>query len=214
MLLDLIAPPICGLCKEPSGLSGMDLGICLGCLLLEYRLCDTPESKILIRERMWSSWVAAGYRLGGGAVKSLIYKFKYAGRKKVAFLLGREVALGWQPPEEEFQLVPVPIHRRRKMVRGYNQTEAIARGMSSVWGTEVNCKLLQRSAHRKSLTSSGRWKRADELEGVIELTQSSHSTPVVLVDDVLTTGATLRACRDILENANIRVIGAAVIALA
>lgn len=212
MLLDLIAPPTCVNCNETRDISG--LGICFNCILLEYRFEPSREEIVLIKERFYSPWVAAGYRLGGGTLKRLIYKFKYAGRKKVAFKLGQELAQRWRPPDEEFNLVPVPIHPLRKLKRGYNQTEIIARGMSSIWKVQIETKVLVRGRNTKTLTSSGRWQRADQLKGVIKVKEYSSILPVILVDDVLTTGATVRACRDVLENSGIRVLGVAVIALA
>ena len=214
MILDLIVPQTCKKCGDPSGLNESRLGVCMSCMLNEFSMMDSVESRILIKERIQSPWVAAGFRLGEGAIKSLIYKFKYAGRSKVAFDLGREVASNWVPPEIEFALVPVPIPWRRKLKRGYNQTEWIAKGMKSIWGAEVFSRALIRSKHTSSLTNAGRWKRADELVGVIKVGPLPPGIPIVLVDDVLTTGTTLRACRDVLENAHFKVIGAAVIALA
>lgn len=211
MLLDLIIPKTCKYCGSAEVLS---IDICLSCILSEFILEDIPECRILIKERMHVRWAVAGYRLGEGAIRSLIYKFKYAGKKKLAFKLGVEIAQRWKPPDLSFYLVPIPIHQKRKFKRGYNQTEIIARGMASIWNVDVVADALRRTSHTKSLTSAGRWQRADELKGVLEVGSQSLNGAVVLVDDVLTTGATLRACRDVLENANIEVIGAAVIALA
>jgi len=67
MLLDLIAPPTCVNCDETRYIS--DLGICINCSLLEYRFEPSPEEIVLVKERFYSPWVAAGYRLGGGTLK-------------------------------------------------------------------------------------------------------------------------------------------------
>ena len=214
MILDLIVPQTYRKCGNPSGLNESRLGVCMSCMLNEFYMMDSVESRILIKERIQSPWVAAGFRLGEGAIKSLIYKFKYAGRSRVAFDLVREFASNWVPPKIEFAVVPLPIPWRRKLKRGYYQTEWIAKGMKSIWGADVFSRALIRSKHTSSLTTAGRWKRADELVGVIKIGPLPPGIPIVLVDDVLTTGTTLRACRDILENAHFKVIGAAVIALA
>lgn len=192
----------------------MALGVCVSCMVDEFAFDDSQECRVLVKERIYVEYAVAGFRLGEGALRSLIYRFKYAGRKKVAYLLGSEIALRNDPPREVFSLVPVPIHRWRKVKRGYNQTEGIADGVARVWGVSVLKNVIVRREHTKTLTSAGRWQRADELKGVLDLGDQRPEGGVVLVDDVLTTGATLRACRDILENAKIEVIGVVVIAIA
>ena len=111
-------------------------------------------------------------------------------------------------------LVPVPHHWRRRLSRGYNQAELLAEGMKSVWDVEVNTSLLSRSLHKKSLTSSSRVNSSEKIKDVFKATDYQCEKQIVLVDDVLTTGSTLRALRCILEEKGSTVLGAAVLALA
>ena len=88
--------------------------------------------------------------------------------------------------------------------------------MSQIWNVEVDTRSIQRTAHKASLTGSDRRKRAEVIDGVFERGKEygDLETPVLIVDDVLTTGSTLRACRQLLEDSGRTVLGAVVLAIA
>ena len=108
------------------------------------------------------------------------------------------------------------LHWKRKFSRGYNQSELLAKGMAEVWKVEIDICSLKRGVHKKSLTGSNRISRSKMVKDVFYYNKGccDIETPVILVDDVLTTGSILRACRDLLEENKRIVLGAAVLALA
>ena len=107
-------------------------------------------------------------------------------------------------------LVPVPLHWRRLVRRGFNPPQALAEGLAMGWGCEVQPKLMRRLRHRVSLTSATRAARQSALRGTFGVPEDwRRALPdrVVLVDDVLTTGATFRACQQVLEAQGVKVVG-------
>ena len=135
---------------------------------------------------------------------------------KLLYKLGQWFAQNNPLPHDDVVLIPIPLHWKRKLSRGYNQAELLARGMASVWDVEVDTWSLKRGAHKKSLTGFGRKTRTQIVNEVFYYENGfcDIQTPVILIDDVLTTGATLRSCRNILEEKGRTVLGAAVLALA
>jgi ComF family protein len=93
-------------------------------------------------------------------------------------------------------IIPVPLHPRKLRKRGYNQSQCFAEGLSDITGIPVMANILVRKAHSSTQTKKSRyerWKNVEDIFGVVrpELIRGRH---VLLVDDVITTGATVEAC--------------------
>lgn len=129
-----------------------------------------------------------------GAARELVHALKYQGRGDVARFLARRAASSraLTPP---LTLVPVPLHPRRERARGYNQSELLARALAECLpGLTVDLALARRRPTR-SQTRLDRAARAANVAGVFALVdrQAVAGRRVLLVDDVVTTGATLVA---------------------
>lgn len=131
-----------------------------------------------------------------GKLQKLLHALKYKDSPQVGVYLGK--FLGEVLVENNFlngieTLVPVPLHKRKEIQRGYNQSEKIAQGLSQVSGIPINTQLIQRKQFTETQTRKNalsRWLNVSEafaLEG--EVPQG-----ILLIDDVITTGATLEAC--------------------
>ncbi len=140
----------------------------------------------------------------GSAYQTLLHDLKYRGNKRAGLYLGQ--LLGYELKDTDFSgcnlLVPVPLHQKRFRARGYNQSEIIARGVSEIMNIPVVSTLLRRKGHHRSQTSMGRYER---FENVSDNFQIARNPPpgmdgkrILLIDDVVTTGATLEACCQIL----------------
>jgi len=144
----------------------------------------------------------------GSVYQSLIHEMKYRGNRKAGIYLGR--LLGQELKHGIFAecdlLVPVPLHQRRMRKRGYNQSELIARGISEITRIPLKANLVRRVQYQRSQTSMSRQERFDNMEKAFSFCGTPpdlHNKKILIVDDIVTTGATLEACgRLFLENFN------------
>ena len=134
-----------------------------------------------------------------GKVQHLIHELKYKGNGDAGVFLGQE--LGKSIKEAPlFQgidfLIPVPLHPKREKERGYNQSLMIAKGMAEVLSIPIGEKYLVRSvntATQTHKTKEERWENVKDIF-VVRHPEQLEGKYVLLIDDVLTTGATLEAC--------------------
>ena len=131
--------------------------------------------------------------------QSLFYEFKYKGRNDVAILLGK--LFGFELQHITFFkntgciLVPIPLHPSKQSQRGYNQSEEICKGLSESLQLPINTTALIRAETGVSQTRKNRIARWESLQSVFYLNDHSlNNKHVMLVDDVLTTGATFEVC--------------------
>jgi ComF family protein len=135
----------------------------------------------------------------GGRVQHLIHKIKYEGRQELALQLGRMLGerLRQSPDFQDIDLVsPIPLHPRRLRWRGYNQAACLAQGIAETLQKPFEEEALARVQFKKSQTRKGRIERLKNVQEsfVVKNPDLLLHKHVLLVDDVLTTGATLEAC--------------------
>jgi ComF family protein len=138
-----------------------------------------------------------------GNLRKLIHQLKYRGRKEVGLFLGRHFASEVQGSgffSDAEVVIPVPLHPSRERKRGYNQSYYIARGISDVLGIPIDTRSLYRTHTSDSQTHKSRLERWQSVEKAFALrgTQDLEDKHILLVDDVITTGATLEACTQVL----------------
>lgn len=150
---------------------------------------------------------AAGFfhYVRGSYYARLLQKLKYQGRKEIGIELGRLYGLDLAGSEFQQQnlIVPVPLHPSRERKRGYNQSLLIAKGLSETLGIPVETSLLRRTSRTSTQTRRGRFDRFINMEGRFEAVslETCPKKSLLLVDDVITTGATIEACGICLEEA-------------
>ncbi|MBQ9170105.1 MAG: ComF family protein [Bacteroidaceae bacterium] len=137
---------------------------------------------------------------------NLIINFKFHGMSDLAVKLGRWAAMEAQRLdfwEGVDALVPVPLTRWRRWKRGYNQAEMLARGMAEVTGLPV-VNLIKRTKNRKPQSTLKGEARLKNAEGIYRASVPDEwrGKTFVIVDDVMTTGATLGACSEALQHAD------------
>ena len=135
----------------------------------------------------------------GNALQQLIHAFKYRGHQEIGIFLGEELGkeISATPGAENIHLIiPVPLHPRKKKKRGFNQSEIIADGIAKRLNAEVNSTILKRKAYSSTQTRKTKYERWQNVENIFELKnpQLIKNRHIILIDDVITTGATLEAC--------------------
>ncbi|MCO5260317.1 MAG: hypothetical protein M9916_09255 [Crocinitomicaceae bacterium] len=129
--------------------------------------------------------------------KPILTALKYKNRPDVGVFFGRMLGnqLKNNPKFSSIDaLIPVPIHRKKRYIRGYNQSEQIVKGIVQTWNVHKDFKILERNKHTGSQTKLNRFNRWDNAEGLFTPDTSINKYKhIALVDDVITTGSTLEA---------------------
>lgn len=151
--------------------------------------------------------------MGAGTGESIVYALKYEGWRRVATAMAERMArVSWPADvvEERTAIVPVPLSQERQRERGFNQSLVVATALAPLWGTEVLSEVLIRSSATASQTQLTPGERKSNVAGAFAVPASARSTVrgahFVLLDDVVTTGSTLRACASVLFAAGARTI--------
>jgi ComF family protein len=162
------------------------------------------------------SYARAGARYGD-LVREALHAFKFGGRRALAAPLGdllAEAVQGGLPLGLPDLLLPVPLHPRRERERGFNQSLLLARRLGRAWGRPVRDDVLSRVVATPSQTALAAAARRGNVRGAFrlrhpELIAGRH---VVVVDDILTTGATLSECARTLQEGGPTTVGVLTVA--
>lgn len=165
------------------------------------------EAKFYGRVELLFAWSYLYFHQDGIAQKLLHY-LKYKNTPDVGIELGKRYAYEIKSVLENYHLdmiIPVPLHFKRLKKRGYNQSEKFAQGISLVTGIPV-INGLKRTKATSTQTAKNRVERWSNVDNIFKIDKEEiKGKRVLLVDDVITTGATIEACVQELENANCKV---------
>ncbi len=178
--------------------------ICLHCMerLPQTRFhmhANNPVEKIFWGRLPLSSVSSHYYFSKDSLLQHLMHEFKYNGKKELGEFFGGQMGDAFlQSNRFRFidALVPLPLFTRRERIRGFNQATVLCEGIASVMNLPVLKKVIQRNKHTETQTHKGRIERWKNIEGKFTLTDGAaiSNRHILLVDDVITTGATLEAC--------------------
>lgn len=205
---DFFFPRICVCCGKL--LFSQEEGLCVSCMssLPLTGIRNTPENEM---ERLfWGIFpieraTSLYYYARGGSVSKILHGMKYYGRKRLCGQMGRVIATELSNTgffDGIDCIIPVPLHKSRLRDRGYNQSEMLAKGISELTSIPVITDALVRTHNNATQThksASERWENAEGLFKITRNAYSLHSKHLLLVDDVLTTGATISSCIDALK---------------
>lgn len=191
---------ICPRCSHPFAGAAAEPFVCVNCA----------------GRRLYFECAVAAWR-SRGQIRELVHRFKY----------GRDLALrgqlvewlhdGWKDArlrERSFDfLTPVPLHRRRRRKRGFNQAEELARGLSERTGLPMK-RVLRRIRHTRTQTALDRKERMENLRGSFKIVhdEAVKGSRILLIDDILTTGSTVNECARTLRAGGARMVCALTVA--
>lgn len=202
----LFFPRLCHACGE-SLIAHEDL-ICTNCVYnLPYTNFHKQPDNIVARQFWGKVPLDAAYALlyftKGGKVQQLMHHLKYKNipqiGNKLGVMAGAQLA-GTENLKDFDAVIPVPLHKSRLRKRGYNQSAHFAEGLAQALGIQVVIDNLIRTKATTTQTHKTRFERAENMHQVFAIADINALTNkrVLLVDDVVTTGATLEACAAIL----------------
>ena len=219
--LDFVFPPTCLACKNL--LLDTEHHVCNSCWNSVRRLnvvhplyCQTRDR--IVESEVITELVSVFLFEKEGVVQSLAHALKYDGFRSVGFLMGRELGMALvQSGMTAACIIPVPLHRTKLRERGFNQAEEIARGVTEVTGIPLRTDILRRTRFTQTQTKLDHEQRRKNVEEAFSVSISSFQLPYktcILVDDVITTGATIVACGEALRKAGFERVFTASVALA
>lgn len=213
--LDFAYPRICVACAMQ--ITDTETAVCFECqwslprntnLLIHN---ESPENKFWGRVKTSGIYSFLSFTKGG-RVQNILHALKYQDHPELGLFLGKLCGKAMQDQQiftEADYLIPVPLHRLRQKERGYNQAERIAAGIAEILDIPVRHDLLIRNKATDTQTKTGgRLSRYRNLQGVFSIPPGASeilgNKTVILVDDVLTTGATLEVAGSALWEAGIK----------
>lgn len=208
--VSLFYPTYCYACQ--GGLVKGEQFICSACML------EMPQTKYHLQpnnsfqERMSLRFpvkhsLALFHFSKKGRVQHVLHALKYKNHPEVGVYLGKLFGaqlLETEIPKSVDLIIPVPLHAARQRVRGYNQSAQFARGLSEKLNIPFSENVLVRITSTSSQTRKNKLSRWINVEEVFQLQapEAIHKKHILLVDDVITTGATIEACAQTLLSAD------------
>lgn len=200
--ISLFYPKVCAAC-DGELLKGEEF-ICVDCQLqLPYTgfINQTPNA---VEQMFWGrvdieSATAFLYFKKGNRARKIMHRIKYKGEKELAQHIGKMMGEEMKR-SEKFQsiegIIPIPLHKKKQRKRGFNQSEWFAKGLAEKLDVEVITHVLLKTSETKSQTKKNRWQRWLNMseQFVIKQPETIANKNILLVDDIITTGATLEAC--------------------
>jgi len=204
--VETLAEDVCGLCR--AALPPVPEPHCPACGGVLDGVLTVCSECMRLPPRPWRQAVSAF--LFQGVVRDVIHRYKYNGDTALAPVLGRRMARAWlqRGAAAPDVIVPVPLHWTREAARGFNQAELLAREVGRILAVPVKCALrrVRRTPKQARLDADERRRNMADAFRVGRDGGEAADRLVMLVDDVLTTGATIEAAANALLDAGARAV--------
>lgn len=221
-IINLFYPRVCAACGDT--LLKDEETVCLKCRYLlpktGYEMNpDNPLAQGFYGRVNFHAVTACFFFAKQGKVQHLIHELKYKGNREAGVFLGQQLGetIKNAPLFQGIDyLVPVPLHPKREKKRGYNQSMMIARGISEATDIPIGDKYLIRVVNTATQTKKSKEERFQNVKDIFQVCHAEElqGKHILLIDDVLTTGATLESCAHKFEHIQGIIISAATAACA
>lgn len=213
-ILNLIFPNLCIMCYGKSPEEGQHF--CVECLI---NMPYTNHFKVKENHAAQKFWGRFDYQnvaslinfYSYSDVRWMIHRLKYEGRKDIGYTLGLMAGKRMlvSPFFKDIDIiVPIPLHNEKRSKRGYNQAAHFGRGISEVTGVPMRENVIRKHIYTKSQTKMTRMERIRNVFDSFQLVDKNgiQGRHILIVDDVLTTGATIEACvRKLMEADHVKI---------
>lgn len=200
-ILHLFFPKVCAVCG--NGLLQGEECLCVNCILnlprTDYHDMEHNKTSELFAGRVpFINATSFYYYRKGSAYTNIVHALKYEGREEIGVFMGRmfaEELLKYSSYESIDLIFPIPLHKDRYKERGYNQSMSIAKGMSEILNIPIDTNSIIRAVYTKTQTRKDKAHRFENVEHIFKITDSDAliGKHVLIVDDVITTGATIES---------------------
>ena len=208
-ILSLFLKPNCPLCDRPANE-----------IVCKYCQKQLEICKLNNNSKYWQGelplFVWGEYE---GKLKRAIATLKYDNHPELAELMGMWLGKTWHSAQihtERITVVPIPLHKKKLQERGFNQAEVIARSFCQITGYKLKAEGLARVKETKAMYGLNPEERAENIKNALTLGKDFQTrkpqTPVLIIDDIYTTGTTAKNAAQILKEKGIKVIGVGAIA--
>ncbi len=198
-VLDIVFPNDCAICN--THLLHNENYLCLNCRFDLPYINQSQNYQDSLQKLFWGRVnVERVYSLlnyqKGNQTQTLLHLLKYHDKTKLAAYLGERLGAVIPNPKQFDFIIPVPLHPKKQRKRGYNQSTVIGNGVNQKLNVPLNEKILFRSSHNKSQTNYTKYDRWDNVNTIFKVKKPKllENKHILLIDDVLTTGATIEAC--------------------
>lgn len=210
-LMDFVYPRLCLGCNK--SLLHQEKVLCIACTELlpqtNYHHIRDNTTFQRLEGRIDIAWATSfGYYTKGGLLQYLVRELKYKGNKSVGVFLGQKMYaalknVDWVNKAE--LMVPVPLHRQKEKLRGFNQSALIGQCIASGLGLSFHAGNLVRVVDTDTQTAKSRAQRVENMKDAFAVKDKTAfaNRHILLVDDILTTGATIERCALCLQEAGV-----------
>lgn len=210
-LADFFLPRNCVSCLEK--LSGKEKYFCHSCsgklILTDNSFIQSEFNRKFSGDGIISKLLSLYIFETDSPVQSIIHHLKYSKRFKAGIFLGEKIAERFKNDLNGIDIfIPVPLHPAKEAERGFNQSYFLARGIAQRLNKEIGKRVIKRVRNTKSQTMLSLDERAENMRGAFVLSNPEiiRNKSVAMVDDVITTGSTIKECAALLKQNGARII--------